>query len=126
MTRSRDQLASIFSALLEGVLVVPDLREVNELDPVFPKGLVQIIRATVKPGNRQSSYELTHELWVCIPSVELETLEDDLEDLVDEVLEALQTQNWLAFVVAERDVHPVNAMPAYRIEITTYGNTTTD
>jgi hypothetical protein len=125
MQRSREQLAAVFTALLPGVLVVPDLREINELDPAYTK-LLQIVRVTVKPGTSRGAYLLAHELWACLPSVDLETLENSLEDFADEVIAALETQTWLTWSVAERAAHPVNQMPAYRFEVDTLSSKTTN
>jgi hypothetical protein len=123
MAIERARIAALLGGLIPGKLIVPDLREINELDPTYD-GLLQIVRASVAPAETQGAYWLTFELWVSVPNVDLETVEDQLEELADEVIIALDSATWLAWTTAERSVHPVNAMPAYRFEFRTRNNPT--
>jgi hypothetical protein len=124
MATQTERLATVLGAMVPDVLVVPDLRNVNELDPAY-KGLLQVCRTSIAPSETQGAYWISFELWACVPSVDLETLEPQLVELVDElVIPALEAATWLTWSTADRDVHPTSGMPAYRIDIRTRSNPT--
>jgi hypothetical protein len=124
MSTQTEKIAVVLGAMVDEVLVVSDLREINELDPAY-KGLLQMVRKSIEPAETKGAYWISFELWACIPSIDLETLELPLVELVDDhVIPALEAATWLTWSTAERDVHPVSGMPAYRIEIRTRSNPT--
>lgn len=114
---ARQQLAG---ALIQGlnddtVQVVPDLRVLGTLDPQT-SWIIQLFRTSIEPGSTIGKFWADFELWVVDPSKESETVEDSLDDHVDDLINVLDSLTWLTWSKAERDTHP-SGYHGYRLTI---------
>jgi hypothetical protein len=115
---ARSQLAAALTAAVDQVRVVPDLTSVESVDPAL-RGLLQLVRTTVEPASELLRFRSGFELWVAANNAALEQAEDALDDILDDVIVALDSFGWLTWSTAQRDVHPGSNLPAYKITLTT-------
>ncbi len=118
MTTSRAELATRLEAKLPTYQVVPDPRAIGTLDP-GKEAALQIVRDGLKPnpGAPQAQYLERFHLWVITPLKAQPAAEDDLDDRVLEVTDALFTISSVGWEDAQRLTHP-EGFHAYRISVT--------
>ncbi len=115
---ARAQLAAaIADALPADAIVIADLRALGEPDP-SATALVQLFRTKVAKTPHGGRFQLDFELWVLSPFKDSETAEDDLDDVLDDVLEFLDSSDAYQWTEAERAQH-AEGFHGYRIPITT-------
>ena len=86
------------------------------------KAVIVVERTRVQPApNVQGSLLEEHHVWVIQPSRDAQTLEDQLDDNLDVVLEALRPMTWLNFESAERSTF-ADTFHAYDITVQLISN----
>lgn len=116
--RARELLAADLEPLLPDFAIVPDPRDLGELDPA-KLGWVQIVRANrrANPTAPQAQYLEQMHIWVATPKKAQPEAENDLDDSLDIVREALDSLDRSAIEVEERLTHQ-SGKHAYRITAT--------
>lgn len=113
---ARKQLRLALEAAVPGTRVVSDWQHYTP-DPA-DRALLQLLRTSIRHEGTQGRYKSEFELGVIAPAKSIEPdKEDELDDLLDEVIQALDEFTWLSWESAERGTAP-NDHPAYRINLT--------
>jgi hypothetical protein len=117
MPSVRQQLADLLKPLLPSNVKIIDVpRSVDGVEAKKP--VIIIYRETrAKAPNAIGDYMDTFTLWVISPFVDVRRAEDGLDDLLDEVLLALDTITWLNWSTAERSMFGDQQAPAYKINL---------
>lgn len=117
MSGSRAQLAADMAPHLPGYAIIPDPRTLDNLDPAL-KGTVQIVRTTLEwnPTAPQAQNLEGMYVWVVTHQHEQPAAEDDLDELLDEVLDAIAALGDGLKPKGERMQHP-NGHHAYRVTL---------
>ena len=117
MPSVREQLADLLKPLLPSNVKIIDVpRSVDGIEAKKP--VIIIYRETRgKAPNAVGDYMDTFTLWVVSPFVDVRRAEDGLDDLLDEVLLALDTITWLNWSTAERSMFGDQQAPAYKISL---------
>lgn len=107
MAYSRHAVAAALTDVLPTTYkVVPDPRSLGELDP-SKSCYVQIVRQRIRraPANPLGDYQESFEVWVIEPNVDPANSEDNLDDKLQEVIDAIDSIRWLGWTSAERRIH---------------------
>lgn len=98
--------------------VVPN--PLNKLDPIQPGyAVLVIVRDSFKPGPGTSNRTHSLSLWVCVPGLDLNLVEDALDDAAAEISDALyNTPHLLWSGDAERSIYQ-DTNHAYRFPVQT-------
>lgn len=117
MPSTRQQLAELLKPLLPSAVKIIDVpRSVDGIESKKP--VIILYRETRgKAPNSVGDYMDTFTLWVVSPFVDVRRAEDGLDDLLDEVLLALDTITWLNWSTAERSMFGDQQAPAYKITL---------
>lgn len=113
---ARTQLKTALEEAIEGVRVIADVRELPDLDPSY-RYAIQLIRNKITPAGRLAQFLEEFELWVLSAKVDPETVEDALDDHVDEVVLFLDGLSWLAWSEGTRELNP-DGYHGYKFTIT--------
>jgi hypothetical protein len=118
----RSELAAALKPLLPVKTKIIDTpRSIDGLEANKP--VVMLYRETLaKAPNAQGSYFNTFALWIISPGIDPIRAENALDDLLDEVVVALDQISWLNWTTAERSVFGDNQAPAYKVNLTVIGN----
>lgn len=113
----RSELATALKAVLPfdyKFVQVP--RSLDNIEPGRP--VVMIYRDRLeKAPNAQGVYFSTLSLWIVTPHVDETRAEDDLDEILDEVIAALDSVSWVNWKTAERSTFGDAQAPAYRVEL---------
>jgi hypothetical protein len=112
---ARIELAAALKADVADVDVIRDLRDLSTIDPAL-RGALQLVRTRIEPADTQGAFWQDFELWVAASLTDPVEVEDPLEDLVDDVILALDKLMWLTWSNGRRDNHP-SGHPAYVIDV---------
>ena len=116
-THSREQVAMAFKGLLPDTYAIIDdpVHDVGEADPSLSCYL-QLVRQRIEraPVNPFGAFLETFEIWVASTDLDIDTLENSLDDRLDEVTEIIEQISWLTWSAAERRVHK-SGLPAFLI-----------
>ena len=118
----RSDLAAALKPLLPARTKIIDTpRSIDGLESKTP--VVMVYRETLaKAPNAIGTYFNTFALWIISPGVDPIRAENALDDLLDEVVVALDQISWLNWTTAERSVFGDNQAPAYKVNLTVIGN----
>lgn len=116
--QTRTQLADALRAVLPAAWRVLDLaRSMAEPDATIP-AVVAVQRIRVQPApNAQGSYLETFYIWLLEPSTDIDFIDDNLDDHLELLHDAIDSFNWLAWSGSERDTYD-DTFHAYRVEVT--------
>lgn len=112
-----DLAAALTEALPDTMQIVDDVRDLGVIDPEYTT-VLQLLRLRLEPASTIGAYWTDFALWVVSPEEDPQLVDDDLDDRLDQVIEALQPLTYLGWTAAERDMHP-SGFHAYRITIRT-------
>lgn len=114
----RSDLAAALQPLLPANTKIVDVpRSLDGIEAKKP--VVMLYREDVtKAPNAIGDYFNSFALWVVSPLINTIRAEDNLDDLLDEVLRALDQVSWLNWTTAERSVFGDNQAPAYKVTLT--------
>lgn len=118
----RSDLAAALKPLLPARIKIVDVpRSLDGLEPNKP--VIMLYRETVeKAPNSIGDYFNQFVIWVVNPGVDIPRAENALDDLLDQVLVALDDITWLNWRNAERSVFGDQQAPAYKINLTVVTN----
>lgn len=118
----RSDLAAALKPLLPARVKIVDVpRSLDGLEPNKP--VIMLYRETVeKAPNSIGDYFNQFVIWVVNPGVDIPRAENALDDLLDQVLVALDDITWLNWRNAERSVFGDQQAPAYKINLTVVTN----
>lgn len=118
----RSDLAAALQPLLPANTKIVDVpRSLDGIEAKKP--VVMLYRDEVsKAPNAQGDYFNSFALWVVSPIINTIRAEDNLDDLLDDVLRALDQVSWLNWSTAERSVFGDNQAPAYKVNLTVISN----
>lgn len=113
----RSELVAALKPLLPNSVKFVDVpRGLDGIESSRPVVLLYRERIAKAP-NAQGSYFNTFALWVISPNVDPRRAEDQLDNMLDQVITALDGVSWLNWVNADRSVFGDNQAPAYRVEL---------
>lgn len=112
---ARRQLAELLRPALGKMF---DIFPVAEERDTYTKPTLLLKRSRVEPFRTPGHLVNTFELYVIEPQTNTEVSEDSLDDLLDEVLEALDESTDSLWTEAERITLGQPGNPAYRITLT--------
>lgn len=114
----RSELAALLKPLLPASVKIIDVpRSIDGLEAKRP--VVMLFRESrEKAPNAMGDYIDTFTMYVVTPGVDVRRSEDALDDILDQVLDALDTITWLNWTSAERSIFGDNQAPAYKITLT--------
>lgn len=115
---TRAQLAAALKPLLPASVRIIDVP--RSVDGVESKKPVVILyrESRSKAPNAQGDYFDAFTMWVISPIIDPRRAEDGLDNLLDDVLLALDDLDGLNWKTAERSVFGDNQAPAYKIALT--------
>ncbi len=118
----RSDLAAALKPLLPARIKIIDVpRSLDGLEPNKP--VVMLYRETVeKAPNSIGDYFNQFVIWIVSPGIDVPRAENALDDLLDQVLVALDDITWLNWRNAERSVFGDQQAPAYKINLTVVTN----
>jgi hypothetical protein len=117
MTVRADLSAALKPLLPARVKIVDVPRGLDGVETQRP--VVMLYRERVeKAPNALGDYFNTFALWIVSPNVDPKRSEDQLDNLLDEVIPALDELTWLNWSSAERSTFGDSQAPAYKIELT--------
>lgn len=118
----RSDLAALLKPLLPSTVKIIDVpRSVDGVEAKRP--VVLLYRESrEKQANAIGDYNDTFTMWVVSPQVDVRRAEDGLDDLLDDVLLALDTITWLNWSRAERALFGEQQAPAYKINLSVIVN----
>ena len=118
----RSDLAAALKPLLPARVKIIDVpRSLDGLEPNKP--VVMLYRETVeKAPNSIGDYFNQFVIWIVSPGIDVPRAENVLDDLLDQVLVALDDITWLNWRNAERSVFGDQQAPAYKINLTVVTN----
>lgn len=117
MSIRSDLVAALKPLLPARIKFVDSPRSLDGLEAKTP--VVQVYRETLaKAPNAQGTYLNTFALWIISPGVDVPRAEDTLDDLLDQVVVALDQVKWLNWTTADRSVYGDAEKPAYKINLT--------
>jgi hypothetical protein len=118
----RSDLSAALKPLLPANTKIVDVpRSIDGLEAKKP--VVMLYREEVsKAPNAIGDYFNTFALWVVSPMINTVRAEDNLDNLLDDVLRALDQVKWLNWTTAERSVFGDNQAPAYKVNLTVISN----
>lgn len=114
----RSDLAAALKPLLPaGTKIVDVPRGLDGIETARP--VVMLYRERLeKAPNAIGAYFNTFALWIVSPNVDPRRAEDQLDNMLDEVIVALDSLSWLNWANAERSTFGDNQAPAYKVELT--------
>jgi len=114
----RSDLAAALKPLLPARIKIVDTpRSIDGLESNKP--VIMLYRETLaKAPNAIGTYLNTFVIWIISPGIDPVRAENTLDDLLDEVVVALDQVKWLNWTTAERSVFGDNQAPAYKINLT--------
>ena len=118
----RNDLAAALKPLLPPKTKIVDVpRGLDGVEVTRP--VVMLYRERVqKAPNGIGSYLNTFALWIVSPNVDPSRAENQLDQMLDDVVEALDQLLWLNWSNAERSTFGDSQAPAYKIDITAISN----
>lgn len=118
----RSELAAALKPLLPPRTKIIDTpRSIDGLEANKP--VVMLYRETLtKAPNAIGDYFSTFALWIISPGVDPVRAENALDNLLDQVVVALDQVSWLNWTGAERSVFGDNQAPAYKVNLTVVTN----
>lgn len=118
----RSDLANALKPLLPARTKIIDTpRSIDGLEAKTP--VVMVYRESLgKAPNAIGDYFNTFALWIISPGVDPVRAENALDDLLDEVVVALDQISWLNWTTAERSVFGDAQAPAYKVNLTVVTN----
>jgi hypothetical protein len=106
---------AIAAALGDGITVVPYAKALDAI--ALP--VVMLERTTVaKPSNAMGGYLVTFTVHVVSPIIGRDVADDELDDVLDQVLLALDGITWCHWTTATRSVF-LDAYPSYQVNVQT-------
>ena len=115
---ARAQLAAALKPLLPSQVKLIDIpRSLDGLEANKP--VVMLYRERLaKAPNAIGDYLATFALWVITPGIDPKRAEDALDDILDDVILALDGITFVSWTTAERSTFGDAQAPAYRIDLT--------
>jgi hypothetical protein len=115
---ARAQLAAALKPLLPSkVKLVSIPRSLDGIESRQP--VVLLYREKLeKAPNAQGDYLATFALWIITPGIDPQRAEDALDDILDDVILALDGVNFVHWSSAERSTFGDSQAPAYKIDLT--------
>lgn len=115
---ARAQFADYLDSVLPDTIEIRrTLEGVGELDNPT-EAVVQLERTKLEPApNSQGTILQTFLVWVLVPVTDMAEVEDQLDDALDLVVEAIDGCTWAMLTTATRDMHP-DGYHAYKIDVT--------
>lgn len=121
MTIRSDLAAALKPLLPARIKIIDTPRSIDGLESNKP--VIMLYRETLaKAPNAIGTYFNTFALWIISPAIDPVRAENALDDLLDEVVVALDQITWLNWTTAERSVFGDNQAPAYKVNLTIIGN----
>jgi len=118
----RADLAAALKPLLPARTKIVDVpRSLDGVETQRP--VIMLYRERVeKAPNALGDYFNTFALWIISPNVDPKRAEDQLDNMLEDVIPALDELTWLNWNFAERSTFGDNQAPAYKIELIVVGN----
>lgn len=118
----RSDLAAALKPLLPPRTKIIDVpRSLDGIETSRP--VVMLYRERVeKAPNAIGAYFNTFALWIISPNVDTSRAEDQLDNMLDEVISALDELSWLNWSNAQRSTFGDAQAPAYQVELTIVTN----
>jgi hypothetical protein len=115
---ARAQLAAALKPLLPSQVKLVDVP--RSLDGVEAnKPVVMLYREKLtKAPNAIGDYLATFALWIITPGIDPKRAEDALDDILDDVILAIDAIDFIQWSTAERSTFGDSQAPAYRIDLT--------
>lgn len=123
MGARQDLADKLAQALPKKFKVIPSPRTVDQIEAGHP--VVMIIRDSIqRNANALGNYKEKYALWVLATKTQQPAVEDELDDLADEVIAALDGVTWLTWDLATRSLFGTAeaGVPAYKLDITLYSS----
>lgn len=115
---ARAQLAAALKPLLPSqVKLVNVPRSLDGIETNKPVVLLYREKLAKAP-NALGDYLATFALWVITPGIDPQRAEDALDDILDDVILALDSISFVQWTTAERSTFGDSQAPAYRIDLT--------
>ena len=115
MTARAELAAAITPLLPENVRVIDHPKDLDALEGTV-RAVVMITRTGIKPNG--PSYLMDFEVVVIEPKSDQDGYsEDSLDEITDELIEALDADNTLTWTQATRSTY-ADTLPAYKFDIT--------
>lgn len=119
---TRKQLATALKPLLPSKVKIIDVpRSIDGLEVNRPVVLLYREKRAKAP-NAIGDYQDTFALWIITPGIDPARAEDALDDILDDVILAIDGIKWIQWTSADRSVFGDAQAPAYRIDITVIAN----
>lgn len=121
MTIRADLAAALKPLLPSNIKIVDVPRSLDGIETTRPVLMLYRERLEKAP-NAIGDYFNTFALWIISPNVDPSRAETQLDNMLDDVIPALDSVDWLNWNFAERSTFGDNQAPAYKIELIVVAN----
>jgi hypothetical protein len=119
---TRQQLAAALKPLLPPRVKLVDVpRSLDGIEANKPVVILYREKRSKAP-NSIGSYTDTFTLWIITPGLDPQRAETALDDLLDDVVLAIDGIQWITWSSADRSTFGDQQAPAYRIDLTVIAN----